>query len=59
MTGSAFSGEQIDEAMMLIIGLKHGTFLLCAQLELIVFDLHLIHGGLWSINSTDRRWHMD
>lgn len=59
MTGSLFSCGQIDEAMTLIIGFQHGTSLLCAQLELIVFDQHLIHGWLGSINSTDRRWHGD
>lgn len=44
LTGSLFSYGQIDEAMTLIIGFQHGTSLLCAQLELIVFDQHLIHG---------------
>lgn len=59
MTGSLFSCRQIDEAMALIIGFQHSTSLLWAQLELIVFVQHLIHGWLGSINSTDGRWHRD
>lgn len=59
LTGPLFSCGQIDEATMLIIGFQHGTSLLCAQLEVIVFDQHLIHGWLGSINSTDRRWHSE
>lgn len=44
LAGSLLNYGQIDVAMTLIIGFQHGISLLCAQLELIVFDQHLIHG---------------